>query len=193
MASQTEQVSRLFTVAEYHAMGKAGIFGPDERVELVRGLVVPMSPKSWAHTVATNQIAAVLRDALAGRAGVVMEGGLRLDSLDSQPEPDVMVLSTPGLSEAPSDRRLPLLVVEAAAASLRTDLGDKAMLYAQAGIRDYWVLNLVDRELVVMREPEAGRYASRTVHVEDTRVSPLSWPDVEVDVSALLPDRSVEI
>lgn len=191
MASQTEQVSRLFTVAEYHAMGKAGIFGPDERVELVRGVVVPMSPKSLAHTLATQQIFLFFHTALSGRAGVYVEPGLPLETLDSEPEPDVLVCSSPDLTMLGSAQSSPLLTIEVASSSLRYDLRDKAKLYAEAGVPEYWVVNLVERALIVLRGPVDGAYASRTVHVEGTRVSPLSWPDVEVDVSALLPDPSV--
>jgi len=189
MAMQTEQASaRRFTVAEYHRMGEAGVFGPDERVELVRGLVIPVSPKSLAHSLAVQQAFLVFRDVLHQRAGVYIETSLPLRGLDSDPQPDVLICSNPALATLGSGATSPLLVLEVSASSLAYDLSSKAGLYAEAGIPEYWVVNLLERVVMVMLEPSNGDYASRSIYEAGTRIVPSHWPELVVEVDALLPD-----
>lgn len=88
---------RRFTVAEYHRMAESGILSPDERVELILGVIRKVSPKNRAHVIAAHQAYDLLRDALEGRASVYMEAPLRAESIDSEPEPDIMVCSNPDL------------------------------------------------------------------------------------------------
>ncbi len=98
-----------------------------------------------------------LRDALRGRASVYFEAPLTAVQLDSEPEPDVLVCSNPEEWAYRSPRTKPLLEIEAADSSLEFDRGEKACLYAEAGVPEYWVVNLVDRVLMVFREPLKGR------------------------------------
>jgi len=118
---------RRFTVEEYHRMAETGILGPDERVELVRGVIREMSPKNWAHVLAAKSVYDLLRDALRGRASVYQEAPLVAEGIDSEPEPDVLVCSNPDEWAYRSRRTKPLLVIEAADSSLEYDLGEKAM------------------------------------------------------------------
>lgn len=168
-------------------MAETGILGTDDRVELVRGVVRRMSPKSWAHVVAAGSVYDQLRDALRGRASVYHEAPLVVERLDSEPEPDVLVCSNPDRSAYRSRWTRPLLVVEVADSSLEYDLREKASLYAEAQVPEYWVVNLVERHLVVFRDPRLGGYSIRTSFDESARVTPESWPDLSFEVSALLP------
>ena len=84
----------------------------------------------------------------------------------------------------------PLLVIEVADSALEYDLGEKAALYAEAGVPEYWVVNLVDRILVVFREPEEGSYRLRVSLEESSRVTPSAWPDLSFAVSDFLPRSS---
>lgn len=178
---------RRFTVDEYHRMAELGIFKPDERVELIRGIVRRMSPKNWAHVVAVTQLYQRLVIALSGRAGLFQEVALKLTRLASEPEPDIVAMSSPDIKDYGSEKSRPLLAIEVAESSLSYDLNTKAPLYAEVGVPEYWVVNLVDRELVVFRSPAQGRYRERTSYrVEDT-VAPEAWPDVEIEVSELFP------
>ncbi len=77
-----------------------------------------------------------------------------------------------------------------AESSLRDDLGDKAALYAEAGIPEYWVVNLVDRVLVVFREPRDGSYRTRSTLEPGARVAPGSWPDLELDIASLFSEEA---
>ncbi len=178
---------RRFTVAEYHRMGETGILGPDERIELVRGVIREMSPKNWAHVMVSKSIYDLLRDALRGRASVYNEAPLAADEIDSEPEPDVLVCSNPDEWAYRSRRTKPLLVIEVAISSLEYDLGEKASLYAEAGVPEYWVVNLIERVLVVFREPLEGRYQVRLSLEEKDRVTPEAWAELTFEVSAFFP------
>ena len=188
MARAAEEIDRRrFTVAEYHRMAESGILQPDERVELFRGEVRRMSPKNRAHVVAATRLYQRLVHSLAGRAAVFKEDPLKLVQLDSEPEPDIVATSSPDIDAYGTEGAKPLLVVEIAASSLRYDLGAKADLYAEAGVPEYWVLNLVDRELVVFGSARDGVYRDRATYGTGNRVAPRAWEDVVIDVAELFP------
>jgi Uma2 family endonuclease len=188
MARAFEAVAqRRFTVEEYHRMAEAGILGPDERVELVRGVILKKARKSRGHVIATSLVSKLLDEALRGRASVYQGAPIVLDSLDSEPEPDLLVCSNPDMWAYGTARTRPLLVVEVADASLGLDLGEKASLYAEAGVPEYWVVNLVERLLVVFRDPVDGIYEVRLSLDETSRVTPISWPELAFEVSAFFP------
>ena len=179
---------RLFTVEEYHRMAEAGILSPDERVELIRGVVHAMSPKKRPHVVGVTGALKLLEKALSGRASVYQEAPLVLEQLDSEPEPDVLVCSNPDFRAYGTEATRALLVIEIADSSSSRDLGVKVALYAEAGVPEYWVVDLARRRLVVFRDPRGGDYQSRSTLDSGGRVSPVSWPDVIIDVAALLPE-----
>jgi Uma2 family endonuclease len=183
-AFETDRIRR-FTVDEYHRMAETGILSADERLELLWGVVHPVSPRNRAHVIAANRVLDLLREKLAGRARVYKEDPLPLRSLDSEPEPDVMVSRNPDLEAFGTDRMEPVLIVEVADLSLFRDLGDKVSLNAKAGVPEYWVLNLADGTLEVFRDPGEDRYRGH-FQAWDV-VSPQAWPDVVIEVSALFP------
>lgn len=177
---------RRFTVEEYHRLAEAGILSADERVELVRGVVREMSPKNRAHVIAINRSLDALREKLAGRARVYQEAPLRVPSIDSEPEPDVMVCSNPDIEAYGTESMRPVLVIEIADSSLAYDVEVKSALYAEAGVPEYWVVNLVDRVLEVFREPGEAGYRRRFTLEPDATVTPEAWPDVELNVAEFL-------
>lgn len=168
-------------------MAETGILGPDERVELIRGVIREMSPKNRAHVVATTILCNLLRETLGGRASVYQEAPLVAEGIDSEPEPDVMVCSNPDTTAYATARTKPLLVVEVSESSLDYDLGEKSALFASAGVPEYWVVNLVERLLVVFRDPEKGSYQVRSSLGGEARVTPTAWPDLSFEVSAFFP------
>lgn len=183
---------RRFNVEEYHLLAEAGILAPDERVELLFGTVHRTSPKSRAHVIAVNRVFDLLREGLRGRASVYKEDPLRVEALDSEPEPDVMVCENLDVEDFGTEAMKPLLVVEVADASLRRDLGEKRALYARAGVPEYWVLDLKARRLEVFRGLEDGAYRTHLSLEEkdDARVAPKRWPELSLLVSSLLPNAS---
>lgn len=176
---------RPFTVAEYHRLAEVGILRPDERVELIRGVIRQKHPRSRAHVITTTKLLQRMVLSLERRSAVFKGAPLTLTRLDSEPEPDIVATSSPAIEDYGKSRAL--LVVEVAETSLRYDLNAKAPLYAEAGVPEYWVVNLVDRELVVFRTPEAGTYRDRTEHGINERVAPEAWPDVVIEVDDLFP------
>jgi Uma2 family endonuclease len=103
-----------------------------------------------------------------------------------------LVCSNPDERAYRSNRTKPLLVIEIAESSLDYDQGEKAALYAEAGVPEYWVVNLVDRVLVVFRELEEGGYKVRFSLEESSRVVPTAWADLSFAVLDFLPNSSSE-
>ena len=178
---------RRFTVEEYHRMAETGILGSDERVELVRGVIREMSPKNRGHVIASDAICCLFRDALRGKASVYQEAPLVAEGIDSEPEPDVMICSNPDRAAYGTPWTKPLLVIEVAESSLDYDLTEKSALYAEAGVPEYWVVNLAERVLVVFRELEKGGYRVRSSFAEKSRAAPTAWPELAFEVSSFLP------
>jgi Uma2 family endonuclease len=110
------------------------------------------------------------------------------DNPTSKPEPDGIVLSRPAeeltANPTPADIRL---LIEAADTTTAYDLTTKASLYARAGIVEYWVVSLPDRQLYVHRQPHTGAYQDVTAYAETASVAPLAAPDQFVQVAKLLP------
>jgi Uma2 family endonuclease len=149
-----------FTVAEYHRMAEVGILGEDSRVELIRGQIVDIAPIGAPHLGMVNRLTRLLPSVLSGRGMLSVRNPVRVDD-GSEPEPDVVVLrprtddyetATP----CPSDV---LLLIEVADTSLDDDRGIKAPLYAENGVAECWIVNLMDRVVEVHRQPQNGRYA----------------------------------
>ena len=142
-----------------------GVLQVTDRVELLEGVVVAMSPISPPHAVATEKTAAALRAAVGARAVVRVQQPLHV-GLSSVPEPDVAVV--PGTHDDYAGRHpeTALLVVEVAESTLVQDRLTKAMIYAAAGVPEYWIVNLRDDCVEVRHAPDAavGRYLEcRTV------------------------------
>ncbi|MBX9255185.1 Uma2 family endonuclease [Desmonostoc muscorum CCALA 125] len=182
---------RLWTVEEYHRMAEAGIFGADERVELLEGKIIWMIAKGTAHRSAVTRSNYLLKNRLENRAWVSIHDPVRLNER-SEPEPDIAVVKIDPLDYAdhhPTPTEI-YLIIEVADSSLKLDCETKAKAYSQAGIRDYWVLDVVSRQLRVFREPTQDGYQSEVILVEDATISPLEFPDLSIVVLEMLPPIS---
>jgi Uma2 family endonuclease len=166
---------RRFTVAEVEAMVASGVMEEDERVELIGGELVPMSPKGLAHEV--------LKTALLDRwyrlpereADLVPATTFRL-SEDTYLEPDVVIYPrATGIPCLAADNVL--LVVEIADSSLHYDIGRKAALYASFGIRELWVIDAVRLTTRVFREPAADSYRDARDFGAPERLVPVVAPE----------------
>jgi Uma2 family endonuclease len=141
------------SVDQYHAMIQAGILGEDDPVELLEGVLVEKMAKNPAHATAKRLLMEALRQVLP--SGWFVDDQDPVTTADSEPEPDVVVLrgsprdySTrhPG----PNDTGM---VCEVADSSLRHDRRQKNRLYSRARIREYWIVNLIDRQVEVYTDP----------------------------------------
>ena len=152
------------TVADYRRMGEAGIFAPQDRVELINGEIIDMSPIGSLHAAIVGMVATLLHQHCGRSAIVRNQNPLALDDV-SQPQPDIAVLkSRPDFySTAHPGPADVLLVIEVADMSLAFDLGVKVSLYAAHGIPEVWVIDAATRRTHRFRRPEGGRYAEQDV------------------------------
>ncbi len=158
----TREMRRLHA-AEYHRMIDAGVFDEDERVELLEGVIVSVSPQNAHHALVVERLSDSRFVHLPEAFVIRCQLPLTLSDAD-EPEPDVAVIegNTPRSRQRhPTTARL---VFEVAGGSLRVDRELKAPLYARAGIPEYVIVNLKDECLEVHRDPEpsAGRYVAVT-------------------------------
>lgn len=147
------------TVEDYYRMAEVGILGPEDRVELIDGRVIDMSPPGELHVGTVFQLDDLLRQVLGGRALVAVQSPTLLGRY-SLPQPDIALLHPrPDFykSALPQPRDV-LLVIEVADSSLRYDRGEKAALYARHGIREYWLIDVRGKRLLRYRDPGGAGY-----------------------------------
>jgi Uma2 family endonuclease len=166
---------RRFTVAEVEAMVAAGVMEEDERVELIGGELVPMSPKGNHHEVLKAALLQQWYRAAPDEFGLVPETTFRL-SEDTYLEPDVVIYPRATGIRGLSANNV-LLVVEIADTSLRYDIGRKAALYASFGIRELWVIDAVRLTARVFREPAADGYRNASDFGPADKIKPLIVPE----------------
>jgi Uma2 family endonuclease len=177
----------LWTADDFEQACEAGVFGRDRRLELIHGKVMDRMPESILHGFIATLIIECLRALLPPGFLVRGERLIRI-AFDGDPVPDISVV-VGGPFDYRDHHATPqdvALLVEVSISSAEYDLGGKALLYAQAGITDYWVV-LPDREqIVVHREPSADGYAKVTGLGEEETVSPLAAPEATLAVRELL-------
>jgi Uma2 family endonuclease len=185
---------RRWTRAEYYRLGEAGFF-EDERVELLDGEIWTLPPQKTPHFSAIEAAADLLGEAFGAGHAVRRQGPMTLDD-GTEPEPDVLIVPGSRLNyedhhPTPPEVRL---LVEVSDSTLAKDRGKKAEDYARAGIADYWIVNLVGRQLEIYRDPgllpDGPGYKSRQVLLEGDTVTPLSAPGGVIAVAGLLPRQS---
>jgi len=185
--TQVVEGQRTFSVEEYHRMGAAGVFTSGERVELIWGVIREMSPKGRRHVQAVTLASHLFIPRLSGRAIVLIQDPVSFSGSRSEPEPDIVICASADPRSAGSRDSQPLLVIEVADSSLRFDREDKAKLYALSGVPEYWIVNLVDDVLEVFRVPESEGYRTRSVLKPSETICPLSFPELEIEVTDLIP------
>ena len=179
---------KRWTIRDYHQMAELGILDPRERTELITGQIILMAPKGTAHVTALQLFADLLRDHIGGSALVRTQDPIQLDPF-SEPEPDLVIVKGTVLDyarEHPGPAQIQL-VIEISDSTLQQDCQIKDKLYAQAGIIDYWVLDVRDRQLHLFREPTAMGYAHHVIFSEPDQVSPLAFPDLTLSLTSILP------
>src|SRR5437016_10007262 len=151
---QVEVTKKLFTVDEYYRLAAAGILGPEDRVELIDGEIIQMSPIGDRHAGNVNRGTRLFVAAFAARAVVSVQNPLQLDNY-TEPEPDIVVLRPRADDYMSKKARAEdaLLVLEVCDTTLRYDRNIKLPRYAAAGIPEVWIEDLAGDELLVYREP----------------------------------------
>lgn len=167
---------------EYDKLAALGAFD-DERLELLEGALVEMSPPGPPHSSTVDKLNMLFAPALVGRAIVRVQGPFAAENI-SEPEPDVMVIRLGDYTRGHPEQAL--LVIEVSESSLRKDRGVKQRIYARNGAQDYWIVNLVERVIEVYREPQGEGYTLVQRFAPGDAITPLAFPDVVVPVNAVL-------
>jgi Uma2 family endonuclease len=179
---------RLFTVHDYHKMVDAGILCEDDRVELIRGEILAMSPIGPPHSAAVLRATQALVKIADGRAIVGVQGSIRLDEYD-EPQPDIYLLRPKEDFYASGHAAGAdiFLIVEMADSSLHYDCTVKMELYAETGVPEYWVADI--RNECVIAYSSAGKKSYRKVetHKRGSVVVPRLLPECPIPVDVLLP------
>jgi Uma2 family endonuclease len=180
-----------FTINQFYQLGELGLF-EDRHVELIRGMIYEMTTNPGHAT--SSELARDLLSRIFGAGWNVREMKPLDTGRRSLLEPDIAVVAGSIRDFARVHPTTAALVVEISETTLRKDRTIKAHLYAQAKLPDYWIVNLIDRQLEVHREPGTDpdrkgrfRYGSVTIVPESGTISPLAAPDSVVPVSDLLP------
>lgn len=190
---------RRLSLEEYHQLIESGFFAPEERVELIEGVLHAMSPRGPRHGGCLTRLLHLIFPCVEDRALVRVQDPITITAGGSEPEPDlVLAVRRP---DAYSDRHPQpnevLLLVEVADTTLEYDREVKVPLYAAAGIADYWIVNLVDDVVEVYRQPVTladGTAGYRTVQVFSAgeTAQPLHFQDCALAVSDVIPTAKQE-
>lgn len=181
-----EPTRRRFTRADYRRMAQVGILAEDDRVELLDGEITVMSPIGLPHSAAVRFLNSFFSAHVGERAIVDVQNPIVIDD-ENEPQPDLTILRPSEdfyRKEHPGPADV-LLLIEVADASLELDRGEKLRLYAEAGIREYWVIDLDRRVLIVHRQPKESEYASIQQYDGDARVASEGLADVELAIGPL--------
>jgi Uma2 family endonuclease len=191
--TEVEPRSRQWSLEEYYRLSDLGFF-QDQRVQLIGGEIIQMAAQNNPHSMGIKLAEDALEAAFGAGHWVHVQMSLDLSQY-SVPDPDLAVVV--GDVRSFAGKPVPttaLLIVEVSATTLRFDRGRKGSLYASCAIADYWVLNVVDNQLEVYRDPVPDsaedfgyRYSTRLVLEPTDVVSPLAAPNAQIAVADLLP------
>lgn len=185
MATSSPDDGRI-TREQYWRLVADGVIGPDDRVELLEGVIVSMSPQNPPHAA----VVAALTRRLPGVPSVSLRVQLPLDLSEfSTPEPDLAVVQGSAMDYAAAHPTTALLVIEVADSSLLQDRLSKSRIYARAGIPEFWVVNLRQRCIEVYRDPDRDVrcYAASEIRRAGERLEPTSLPGLSIPVDEILP------
>ncbi len=178
---------RLFTVADYHKMRDSGIIGEDDRVELLEGEIVQMTPVGSEHAACVSRLNRLFLRAAETAAIVRVQDPVRLGDLSElqpdlalvRPRPDFYRQAHPGPEDV-------LLLVEVADTSGAYDRQVKLPLYARAGIPEVWIVDLQAQVVEIHRGPSPDGFVERIVVPRGRSATPLALPGVTMDTEDLL-------
>jgi len=190
MIMPTETITRKrFTVDEYHRMSDIGLFPEDKRFELIRGEILEMPGAKPPHSGRVNRLNHLFMNRLGDSVIVSVQNPSSIDDY-SEPVPDVSLLK-PRLDFYTKNHPLPedvLLVIEISHTTLRFDTRIKGPLYAEAGIPEYWILNIPQNVLEVRTDPVNGRYTRLQTLKLGELITPRAFPQVSFRIDEILGD-----
>ena len=184
--TKTQEVTRRrFTVHEYHRMGEAGILHEDDRVELIEGEIVEMAAIGTRHFSCVNGLNRLLVRGVGDAAVVSVQNPVRLDER-TEPQPDLTVLRVRDYRESLPGPEDVLLLIEVSDTTLRYDRGVKLPLYARAGIREVWILDLAGEVIELYTGPSGDGYSNLKQARRGEKLEPTALPRLTLGVDAML-------
>jgi Uma2 family endonuclease len=176
----------LFSVERFEEMAQKGLFGPEERVELIDGDIIPMAPIGLGHSGIGNQLNRLMTRGIGDTAVVSVGNSIRLGNF-SEPQPDFVLLDfrKDMYRHKHADIADVILFVEVSDSSLAFDRGRKLSLYARHGIREYWVIDVNGSRVFVHRDPRGETYQSCTAHSRAEVLSPLALAQFALSLEEL--------
>lgn len=183
---------RMLTVKEYHLMAEVGILHSDEKTELIAGQIIrKMTHQGSYHAAAITRNNRLFAKSLPENILVRLQLPIILNDF-SEPEPDIAIVKSDPYDyndNHPTAKDV-YLIVEIADTTLKTDREIKRKLYAQSGIKDYWVLDVKNNQLYVYREAKEEDYQTEIILTEEDAIAPLAFPECQIKVSQMLRPKS---
>jgi Uma2 family endonuclease len=181
---------RPLTIDDYHQMIETGIIHEGEHTELISGQIFNMAAKGTRHTVANTELMGELLLLLGRRAKIRCQDPITLPN-NSEPEPDIVIAklrSDNYVNSHPAPTDI-ILVVEVADSTLNFDKNTKAPLYAIAGIKEYWIVNLIDDRLEIYSQPEGAIYTNTQIVLPPRLVTIPQFPEITLDLTTIFPPK----
>ena len=182
-----EAPRKRFTVDDYYRMAEVGILKNTDRVELIEGEIVEMSPIGDRHAMSVNRANMIFARRLGDRVVVSVQNAAHMDRYN-EPQPDVVLIRPREdfYGTGHPDPEDVVLLIEVSETTLRFDRTVKLPIYARNGIREVWILDLKADAIHVYREPKGQTYTSLSTRKRGESVSPQAFPDFIVQVDDLL-------
>ncbi|ELS02102.1 hypothetical protein Xen7305DRAFT_00018130 [Xenococcus sp. PCC 7305] len=185
---------RKFTIEEYHQLADWGFFTENAKIELIRGEIIEMAPKRTPHSVCNSRLWKQLYELIGQQAEIRVQEPIMLLS-NSEPEPDIVIAkkkSDDYLTAHPTAEEI-ILVIEISDSTLNYDRETKLSLYAEAGIRDYWIFNLVVNHLEVYTYPFSDGqgifdYRTKNIVLPNEKIAIPGFLELDLELTAIFPN-----
>ena len=185
--------TKQFTIDEYNRLAELGFFHEDDRVELIKGEIIPMAAKGTLHSTFSRRLIRELSKLITNQATLQSQDPIIIPP-NSEPEPDIAILKNKDddyLNSHPAAQDL-LLLIEIADSSLKYDQEVKLPLYAEAGITDYWIFNLIENCLETYNQPFQdlqGKfgYRRKVIFLPNETVNLPCFSELALDLSNIFP------
>ena len=176
-----------FTISQYHQMSEAGILSENDKVELINGEIIEMSPIGRRHTACVNRLNSVFSELLGKKVIVAVQNPILLNNL-SEPEPDIALLK-PRTDFYESGHPQPqdiFLLIEVADSSIEYDRDVKIPLYASSGITEVWLVDIYQQVIIVYRYPSENGYRDIQTLSRGEKLSISAFPENNLLVDDIL-------
>ncbi len=185
---ELEPQIHLWSIADYHQMIEAGILDEDDRVELLEGKVVCMSPQIPFHAASVQRSSRLLFKLLSDRAEIRVQLPVILGN-DSEPEPDIAVVRFDAheYSFRHPEASDIYLLIEVTDSTIAKDRNQKVRIYAKNQVLEYWILDLQKRQVYVFRQQEEGSYREKLILSSSDNIAIQAFPDAAITLNAMFP------